>query len=356
MLKRIKRFFVFLLCTCILASSSLPVRAETIDNTKIMKIINSEEKRVQKINKLYDKKQELYNKYYTNGEDNTLSEISTIDSQLAELGVSSFSQEEFEKKIDVIQKENNNTLITPSVVVPPSTSYIRWSTYRYYTVIFGKLHEMQIVMAEPTGDRNGPLNNTSTSIAKKVNYSNGVTAAGITVLDIAAGELAGKLPGGNILKSLYDIAKNTAGAMSPTQTVNNVDYSITTASIATFKYGFIKVDGQADYQQNFVYVGNSVTMMYQVSIVVNDYVNGTYVPKAINKFETVIHKSPSYDNISLTVVPSPVYQRCYVIYSLNEALTNIPYKYVGTTYYHSVPAPFYVEHGLNMYQLYNYFY
>lgn len=356
MVKKIKTCFILIVCTCILVSPNLQAKAETIDNMKLSEIINSEEIRVQFINKLYDKKQELYSRYYINKDNNILDEISSINSQLIGLGVSSYSQKEMEDKLNAIQKENNNSLFDPNVVVPPSSSNISWSTYRYYTVIWGKLHEMQIVMAEPTLDRSGPLNNTDVAVRRNVDYGNGVVAAGITILDIAAGELAGKLPGGNVLKSLYDIAKNTSGAMAPDQIIRSADYAIVSASTATFKYGFIKVDGQADYEQKYVYVGNSVIMSYQVTITANAMVNGTIVPKFINAVETVTHKSPSYDNISLRVISSPVYDRCYVIYSLNEPLTNIPYKYVSTTYYHSVPAPFYVEHGLSMYEFYQFFY
>lgn len=351
MLKKFKNCIILLLCTCIFVSSSLPIQAKDIS-----KIIESEEKRVEKINKLYDKKQDLYNKYFISGDDNVIKEMSSIDSQLSELGVNSYSKKELEDKINKIQNENNISEINPSVAIPTSTSNIKWSTYRYYTVIWGKLHEMQIVMAEPTLDQSGPLNNTDAAIRRYVNYGDGIKAAAITVLDIVAGEATGIIEGGSFFKSLYDIAKNTAGAMTSDQIVKNVDYTCITASTATFKYGFIKVDGQPDYKQEFVYVGNSVVMGFQLTERVNALENGIIVPKFINTIVTTKHKSPSYDSISLKVIASPVYDRCYVIYSKNESLRNIPYKYANTTYYHSVPSPLYVEHGLNMYELYQFFY
>ena len=50
--------------------------------------------------------------------------------------------------------------------------------------------------------------------------------------------------------------------MTSTQTFDSIEYSSRATSAATFKYGFIKVNGQSDYEQKFVYRGNSVYILY----------------------------------------------------------------------------------------------
>ena len=161
----------------------------------------------------------MHNEYTLSGDISILTKINSIKSELSQLGVTSYDLNSLNKKLNSLQK-NGNT-VTPNATVPSNRSDITWTTYRYYTVIWGKLHEIQIVMAEPTLVRSGPLNSTTVNTKRTVNYGNGITAAALTVFDIAAGELAGKIPGGNVIKSLYDIAKNTSGAMQSTALMNH---------------------------------------------------------------------------------------------------------------------------------------
>lgn len=351
MLKIIKKSVVLLLCTCIVGSSNLRVSAENMDSSNLERIAVSEEMRVQKINVLYNQKQELYSEYFASNNQYIINEINAIESQLVDLGVSSYSLQEMENKLEMLSDQ-----ISPAVAIPPSVSNIKWSTYRYKIVIWGKLHEMQVVMAEPTLHGTGALNNTDVNIRKQVDYGNGVRAAAIGVIDVAAGELAGKIPGGNISKTLYDLAKDTSGAMGADEVVRSAEYVIVSKSISTFKYGFLKVDGQQDWQQVYVYVGNSVMLHHQITVTMNVMVNGTIVPKFINTVVAANHKSPSYDSIALRVIASPVYDYCYIVYSLFEPLYSIPINYLNTKYYHTVPEPQYSEHGQNRYEFYEFHY
>jgi hypothetical protein len=351
MLKIIKKGVVLLLCTCIVGSSNLKVSAENMDSRNLERIAESEEIRVQKINDLYNQKQKLYSEYFASNESYIISEINAIELQLIDLGVSSYSQQEMENKLEILGDQ-----ISPAVSIPPTVSNIKWSTYRYKIVIWGKLHEMQIVMAEPTLHNAPPLHNTDVNIKKLVDYGDGVRAAAIGVLDIVAGELAGKIPGGNISKTLYDLSNDTNGALSANEVIKSAEYIIISKSISTFKYGFLKVDGKADWEQVYVYVGNSVTLHHQITVTTSVMVNGSVVPKFVNVIVAATHKSPSYDFITLKVIPSPVYDYCYVVYSLDEPLYKIPIKYLNTTYYHSVPKPQYTEHGQSKSEFYEFHY
>ncbi len=362
MIKRTKKFVAILLSAIVLLPTGISAKASqnyhmVINQTNLETqnydaLISKEEIRVKKINALYDQKQELHNQYTLSGDTSTLTKINNIESELSQLGVASYDLNSLNNKFNSIQ--SNGNIVTPNVTVPPNQSNITWSTYRYYTVIWGKLHEIQIVMAEPTLVRSGPLNSRNENPVTTVNYGNGIIAAALTAIDIAAGELAGKIPGGNVFKSLYDIAKNTSGALQSNQVVKSVEYNTTSIAAATFKYGFIKLDGQADWQQNYIYIGNSVIMSYQLTLSANTMVNGVVTPKFINHVETVTHKSSNYDNLSLRVVSAPAYPNAYAIYSINEPLRTIPFKVMGNTFLHYVTGPTYSEHGLNMYELYIY--
>ncbi|MDF2800995.1 MAG: hypothetical protein K0S61_898 [Anaerocolumna sp.] len=355
MLKIKKGFSIFLCAVFFFSLPNISVYANTIENIKLDEFIKNEELRVQEIDDLYSKKQDLYNQYFTSKDDAILNEISLIESQLYKLGVSDFSWDDMNQKMNMLGYEEHSDLVTPNAVIPPNTSNVRWSTYRYSTVIWGRLHEMQIVMAEPIGV--GPLTNTTGSIETKVSYGNAIQAIALSVFEIAAGGLAGKLvvngvEVGNMALNLYSIASSAGVAMTSTQTFDSINYNSTASSAATFKYGFIKVNGQPDYEQKFVYRGNSVHMTYTITLAVYIFEGGVLKPKHINYTQAVYNESPSYKNIILNVEQNPNNAKSYVIYSKDEPLTNIPYKYRLTTHYHYVPGIAYVEHGLSMYSYY----
>lgn len=218
---------------------------------------------------------------------------------------------------------------------------------------------MQIVMAEPIGV--GPLTNSSSTVDYTVHYGNAIQAIALSVVEIVAGGLAGKLvvdgvEVGSIALNLYDIAKSAGIAMTSTQTFDSIEYSSRATSAATFKYGFIKVNGQSDYEQKFVYRGNSIYMSYTFVLDVFIFEGGVLKPKHITYTKEVYHESPSYKNIVLNVIQNPNNAKSYVIYSKDEPLSSIPYKYRQTTHYHSVPGIAYVEHGLSMYNYYIFYY
>lgn len=361
MLKKFKKGFILFLCaTFIFSLPNISVYANTLENMKLSKFIEKEELRVQEINNLYSKKQELYNKYFQSNDIDILTDISYIESQLYKLGVSDFSWNEMEQKLYTIGYENTNNPVTPNAVIPPNTSNVRWSTYRYGTVIWGRLHEMQIVMAEPIGS-SGPLTNTSASVDAKVEYGHAIQAMALTVFEIVAGELAGKLiiddkAVGSFILNLYDIAKSAGVAMTSNQTFESIHYSSTASSATTFKYGFIKVNGEPDHKQEYVYRGNSAYMTYTFVLTVYIFEGGVLKPKHIPYTKEVYHESPSYKSIVLNAVQNPNTIRSYVIYSKDEPLVNIPYKYRKATHYHYVPGIAYVENIHSMYNSYIFYY
>lgn len=116
MLKKFKKGFILFLCaTFIFSLPNISVYANTLENMKLSKFIEKEELRVQEINNLYSKKQELYNKYFQSNDIDILTDISYIESQLYKLGVSDFSWNEMEQKLYTIGYENTNNPVTPNI-------------------------------------------------------------------------------------------------------------------------------------------------------------------------------------------------------------------------------------------------
>lgn len=137
MFRRIKKSLSLFLCSVIIISipSSL-IYAKPTDDIKLAEFIKKEESRVAEINNLYSKKQELYNEYFTSKDNLILTEISYIESQLYKLGVSDFSWNDMDEKLNSIGYKDSNNIVSPNVVIPPNSSNVKWSTYRYSTVIW----------------------------------------------------------------------------------------------------------------------------------------------------------------------------------------------------------------------------
>lgn len=165
-----------------------------------------------------------------------------LEKELLELGVSELSENE----IASIQEKN----ITPNVDTPPSTSSVKWYSYRIGVYSGGQNYEVQELYAQ------GLNNNTNLA-----NGRNGVTLYSnqqiqvnnlSNIASIYTQKAIGNVP---VVRWLpYELL------FSDNNEVTNNSHVITYRSLSTVCFSYVKREGQSDNQQSLSYVSNMVSI------------------------------------------------------------------------------------------------
>ena len=292
--------------------------------------LDCEKERIEKIELMYEKNLDLKEKYQQTKKQNILTQIEQNKRQMKSLGVAVFEANEQRCKSPIMKT------ILVGQKLPESNRYSNYSSYRYKTVIRGRLYEMQVITEEPTGVLRGPLVNKVTIMESYTkSYGTGIKAGAITALKIALSDVVGKIPGGTVMKNLYDICKSGSDAMTTSTIIRGTNTDCTTVSQNTIRTGYLKRYGKKDSYQEKVYVGNRVEMLYAINMYYSRKMKigqKTYRSASDRKYTL---QSRSFNSISLKVIQSPTSNK-HRVFTKDETIYRVPYKFMGKSFSHKI--------------------
>lgn len=311
-----KKLSVFLALLCIMQFCVIDVNAKSVNNeqSNIQKTVLSENIKIKKIESLYKKRMDLLTSDLTDSE--KIKQIEKIEKNLLKLGVEEISENDVENKIESVNNLKNKVSInnvnegqqkiTTYATIPGSRNgSIYWTSIRYKTMFNGRLHEVQLLKAQPMVNKSSPLSDYSVVCVKKTTPSK-LVAGSTILLKVVAEKVVDKTPLGDgvqFLKTVYDGISSYSNAISRQTQINGLSASYAVNRTTEYTFAFVKLDGQTDQgHQVLSYAGNSSVITYQVSFPNQiSTTNGVVISNDIRSYKvkgTV--QSPFYNGSILT--------------------------------------------------------
>lgn len=291
-----KRLFsLFLVLTMLVCSFPQSVQAN--NNSTINRIDN-----------LYLERAELARNYEINKV-----RINEIDIELESLGVQEISEAEVKSKLT----EGNE--VTPLVVLPTSST-VKWTSYRQQTSYRGQMYDMQIIRAVPKAVNSGLYK----SLALVDHQPSSAISTGLELMEVAATTAVGSYPQiGTPTVVFYDVFKTLISGLSTNTVINGVSANYTTGITANYLFVWVKQVGQVDDgNQLLSYKGNYVTVDTNVAIPGMIEVNGNMVAN--------VPSGHIYQTIT-----SPYYNSGYMDRACNVYWEHINNNNVINEYFHT---------------------
>ena len=194
--------------------------------------------------------------------------INEIDMELESLGVQEISELEAKNKLT----EGNE--LSPYVVLPTSST-VKWTSYRQQTSYRGQMYEMQIIRAVPK-TTNSSLYKT---LAVVDHQATSATSNVLKLTKVGASTAVGSIPIiGTAIVTFYDVFNTIISGLSTNTVISDVSANYTTGITANYLYVWVKKVGQIDDgNQLLSYIGNYVTVDTNIAISDMFEVNGNMV-------------------------------------------------------------------------------
>lgn len=204
----------------------------------------------QTINSLLDKRAELVclGKY---------KQVEVVDRKLLELGANELTSQEveqkfmnYESKSSTEKKSQGNESQMSACVIKPNAKNVKWLSSTTNYTYKGKTYVVQTLTAQPNSKSSNLKLSGNRAISSTYNWK----AGAMNAVKAVGSEVVGKIPGANIVLSVYDTVNDFISGISKNTVVSStkVLYSYSHVTTVTFKY--VKVKGQSDSKQSLTYI------------------------------------------------------------------------------------------------------
>lgn len=291
-----------------------------------------------KIEKLQDKRLQLYQNYEANQK-----EIQEIDRELETLGVVELTAEQVAEKIG---KENEEMSPNARIATFPTADGVVWSSSRVYEVCRGKVIELQILVGSPVYGSSASTSALVASIDKTFHAADfkagnrnllKVTMENLVVNGVEKIPVVGEILGVGV--TVFSWLSSYMSDLSTSTVIENIEVDYTIAQFGETKLVYAKYQGFEDDLQVLAYMGNKSNMTISVDKPLV-YVGNTY-PEIEKTTYTDSIASPEYASGFKAYAAQLYYNYKNNLSEMDECLLVYKYKLTvidGNDYYISIPV------------------